>query len=87
MSTRIDYHSGPISIRHETSTRPWVTIHHETRDDTETRATYWPGREDCGPYVSLSTSSSDGEATTFVTLEQAEAMRDALTIALDGAPK
>lgn len=89
MSARIEYNSGPFTLRDGGTSvvRPWIDIHIESRE-VETQALYWPKRADrpgCDPYISMSTACDSGEVTTYMSVEQATAMRDALTAALSEA--
>ncbi len=88
MRTETYFNSGSIHLRKIGDDRPDLTLHLRSRG-AETTAIYWPAKTTDDPvgdpsaYISLRTTTDDGDITTFATLDQAEAMRDALMAALE----
>ncbi len=83
--SKLTFDAGMINLTQLSNGRPYVCVHTEYRE-AETTARYWPVDERrVDPYIALKTATPEGDVTTFMTLDQAEAMRDALTAALEEA--
>ncbi len=90
MRTEVFFNSGGIHLRKIGADRPDFSVHLRSRS-VKMSATYWPEKtvddaaHDPSAYISLATDGDDGDITTFMSLDQAEAMRDVLTAVLEEA--
>ncbi len=90
MRTEFQFSSRVFHLNHREGSRPYLSVHLR-RSGVKTTARYFSGETEDdpvsnpSPYVSLTTVSPDSEITTYMSLDQAEAMRDVLTAALEEA--
>ncbi len=81
------YDCGPFMISQAEIGTPYLSIHLRS-SDVVLRVIYWPPKaENTSPdeYISLRVGVEESEATTYMSLDQAVTMRDALTAALNEA--
>lgn len=90
---KVTISDGPIRLTLEDGLRPSVSVH-VTDESVAIVANYWPPDKHKGAaYIALTVKTDprdeawQAEAYTYLNLEQAETMRDALTAALREAMK
>ena len=82
MNTDLSYSAGPLRLRQTDRFGVSLAIHFNSRS-VETDAKAWPRSEQGDAYVTLTTITEDVPITTYMLVAQAEAIRHALTSALD----
>ncbi len=90
MSNEFHFSSRVFHLNQREGSRPYLSVHLR-RSGAETTARYFSAKTEedpvsnPSPYISVTTVSPDSEITTYLSLDQAEAMRDVLTAVLEEA--
>ncbi len=90
MSNEFHFSSRVFHLNQREGSRPYLSVHLR-RSGAKTTARYFSEKTEDDPvsnpsaYVSVTTVSPDSEITTYMSLDQTEAMRDVLTAVLDEA--